>query len=47
MLGTAAKVGPTGTTALDTVGGQLGDVLTARQKGQEVYIVLLGLYTLG
>jgi hypothetical protein len=30
LLGTAAKVGPAGTIALNIVGRQLGDVLTTR-----------------
>jgi hypothetical protein len=47
LLGTAAKIGPTGAAALDAVGGQLGDALTAGQEGQEVSVVLLGLHTLG
>jgi hypothetical protein len=33
LLGTAAKVGPTGTAALDAVGGQLGDALAAGWEG--------------
>jgi hypothetical protein len=40
--GTAAKVGPVGAAAPDTVGGQLGDALTARQEGWEVSVVLPG-----
>jgi hypothetical protein len=33
LLGTAAKVGPAGTTVLDIVDGQLGDVLTTGWEG--------------
>jgi hypothetical protein len=47
LLGTAAEVGPTGAAALDVVGGQLGDALTARQEGREVSVVLPGLHALG
>jgi hypothetical protein len=47
LLGTATKVGPVGAAALDTVGGQLGNVLTAGWEGWEVSIVLLGLHALG
>jgi hypothetical protein len=45
--GTAAKVGPTGTTVPDVVGGQLGDALAARREGWEVSVVLPGPHTSG
>jgi hypothetical protein len=41
LLGTTTKVGPAGAAALDIVGRQLRDVLTAGWEGREVSMILL------